>query len=457
MTCIIDNRQNEHIYKQPEYNFMEYCVPDKFAEFFKNSCEKPFIMTISETMKHNTLKYFGIKLNDSSSYKSQIISIDDIISKLINFKEISNNSNDLIFNSMDILLHDFEENIHVYNIKQQFEMFDKKPSNIIIYYCEKYNVIINGPIIIIKHNLYPLVIIQKQNITFYLSYNTLITYNDALCFINIKRKYDDKLIASTYMSSPKFIQNTNYELSHKKIIKKYIYKSLKRHNNIVCVSTKTPNKMLTLTSINDNLTIRHFINKRNEIDKIISQCMFSDSNTGLRFRGKYTQISDKNNTNTELSIDDKTVFKKENNNVVIDTITAKRDKYEYVIGWKLGKSESGKNRIIKLGIPHDCKIVMPITDDFFILHRKERCDKAIVLDIQEPLLDEIKSVVPRERAAYSCISDKSVTYSVGSYVLPDSFDDNIETSCTNGIHFHRNRKAVFKLWIPEFSNILISS
>ena len=62
MTCIIDNRQNEHIYKQPEYNFMEYCVPDKFAEFFKNSCEKPFIMTISESMKHNTLKYFWHKV-----------------------------------------------------------------------------------------------------------------------------------------------------------------------------------------------------------------------------------------------------------------------------------------------------------------------------------------------------------------------------------------------------------
>lgn len=228
---------------------------------------------------------------------------------------------------------------------------------------------------------------------------------------------------------------------------------MKIYNNITCVCRRTHNKSLTLTTVNDNLKIRHFVNKINGIDKLISQCMFSDSNTGLRYRGKYTQIADKDNIKTELSIDDKTVFKKENSIVVIDTITSKRDEYEYIIGWKLGKSESGKNRIIKLGIPPDCKIVMPITDDFFILHRKERCDKAIVLDIQEPLLDEIKSVVPQEKSAYSCIADKSVIYSIGSYVYPDSFDNNIETSCTNGIHFHRNRKAVFKLWIPEFSNI----
>lgn len=122
MTCIIDNKQNEHIYNQPAYNFMEYCVPDKFANFFQNLCEKSFVMTISETMKYNTLKYFDIKLNDSSSYKSQIISVDntiDIIIKLMETRETSNTSNDLFFNSMDMLLRDFEENIHVYNIKQQ--------------------------------------------------------------------------------------------------------------------------------------------------------------------------------------------------------------------------------------------------------------------------------------------------------------------------------------------------
>jgi hypothetical protein len=455
MACLIDMQyiKKEYIYRQPEYNYIEYCVPDKFAQCFQNLCYKPFIMTISETIKYNALKYFGIKLCDSTSYRSLTLPFDENIFGID--KTITNNNN-ICFLGLDIILRDFEDNICVYNLKEQFDnTITTTATNIIMHHFEKYIVVIIGNITIIKHVDKPLFIAQYKNSTFYFSSNILITHDNALCYVKIKKVNDDgKILFSTNMNSPKFIQNTEYEISHKKIIKKYVYKSLKTHKNISCVTIYTCQKMLSISVTNNNIRMRHFINKKDGTEKLISQCMFSSSETGLRHRGKYKQISSKNNTEKELSVDNATVYKKENNKVVLDLLTAKHDTvHEYIIGWKVAKNDKDEYRIVKLGIPNDSKVVMPVSSDYFALHRKERCDKAIVLDIQEPLLDEIKSVVPHERIAYSCISDKLSIYSIGSVVVPDGFDDNTDISCTNGIHFHRNRRAVFKLWIPEFSDI----
>ena len=85
--------------------------------------------------------------------------------------------------------------------------------------------------------------------------------------------------------------------------------------------------------------------------------------------------------------------------------------------------------------------------------RKERCDRAFVLDIQEPNLDEQLTVVPKEKLAKSYIYDKITYYKVGELVLPDGFSDNLDLACGQGIHYHRDRRAVFKMWIPGYEDI----
>ena len=127
-------------------------------------------------------------------------------------------------------------------------------------------------------------------------------------------------------------------------------------------------------------------------------------------------------------------------------------KDEIVIGWKVAKSlpnELGEKRIIKLGIPADAMIVKPIDMEYFNTRGKERCNKAIVMDIQLPMNDEI-SIVPSETSAYSYIFNENgmrFEYKVGMEVVPDIFDPNENESCTHGIHFYRDRQSVFDVYM----------
>ena len=71
------------------------------------------------------------------------------------------------------------------------------------------------------------------------------------------------------------------------------------------------------------------------------------------------------------------------------------------------------------------------------------------MDIQYPTEEE-KSVVPNELVAYSYLFDTNLErfqYRVGAEVLPDSFDENENESCTNGIHFYRDRYTIFHMYI----------
>lgn len=89
------------------------------------------------------------------------------------------------------------------------------------------------------------------------------------------------------------------------------------------------------------------------------------------------------------------------------------------IGWK--KLSDG--HIAKLLIPEDAKRVSSSS-------RKCRCSKAIVLEIDGA----------EEGEAIASGYDPDFLYSVGKTVVPDCFDDNIEESCSNGIHFFMSRE-----------------
>lgn len=86
-----------------------------------------------------------------------------------------------------------------------------------------------------------------------------------------------------------------------------------------------------------------------------------------------------------------------------------------------------RNYIIKLKIPADAKRTSATT-------RKCRCDKAIVLDIQN--LDGTKAFMDSVRSNYC----KDFIYRIGETVKVDNFDDNRWKECTTGIHFFINRQ-----------------
>ena len=183
---------------------------------------------------------------------------------------------------------------------------------------------------------------------------------------------------------------------------------------------------------------------------IVSQCMMNNSNSDIRYRGTYKEIrSNGQSVKKSLEKDDELIYNKEGGQVLIDKINTKSIKNEIQIVWKVAKSETGEKRIIKLGITTDAKIVKPISADFFHTRGKERCDKAFVMDIQYPTEEE-KSVVPNELVAYSYLYDTNselFQYRVGSEVIPDSFDENENESCTNGIHFYRDRYTIFDMYL----------
>jgi len=69
-------------------------------------------------------------------------------------------------------------------------------------------------------------------------------------------------------------------------------------------------------------------------------------------------------------------------------------------------------------------------------HNKCRTNKAFVLDIYNPKTNE------KYKSGYSSY-DNTFTYTVGEYVYPNSYDENIN-QCSNGIHFFLMEREAIK-------------
>lgn len=192
----------------------------------------------------------------------------------------------------------------------------------------------------------------------------------------------------------------------------------------------------------------------NNFRHIISQCMINNNDTGLRYRGKFTGTSQNDkNISRIITFDDKIVYNKEGDETTTNLLVDKKkylNRTEMIIGWKVAKSIKGEQRIIKLGIMPDAKIVRPIDEEYFITYNKERCDKAFVMDIQLPIADKEISVVPNEMVAYSYVYKSDLTnfdYKVGQEVIPDSFNSDENIGCAQGIHYFQNRMDLYKAYI----------
>lgn len=101
------------------------------------------------------------------------------------------------------------------------------------------------------------------------------------------------------------------------------------------------------------------------------------------------------------------------------------------IGWKVCNA-NGVKVIVKLLIPEDAKRSSGIG-------RKCRCDKAIVMEIQNE--DGTKADTDIAYSRYY----GSYVYKVGETVVPEKpFDDNRWKECASGIHFFINRQEAVR-------------
>lgn len=113
------------------------------------------------------------------------------------------------------------------------------------------------------------------------------------------------------------------------------------------------------------------------------------------------------------------------------------------IAWKKCKSDKG-DCLVKLLIPEDAKRSSNTSN-------KCRCDKALVLEINViplPLITQIHNNYPNLSEhelnetideAYSNY-DKNFKYKINEYVEVRPFDDDINKTCTSGIHFFMNKE-----------------
>ena len=103
---------------------------------------------------------------------------------------------------------------------------------------------------------------------------------------------------------------------------------------------------------------------------------------------------------------------------------------EFIAWKKVYSHENGKQYIIKLKILADSKRSRATTD-------KCRCDKALVLEIQDVVGNKLDLTEIINNNFTLC------TYKVGEIVYADSWDENRFNECSHGIHFFLDRqKAV---------------
>jgi len=254
----------------------------------------------------------------------------------------------------------------------------------------------------------------------------------------------------------------NYSINSKmEVMKNYSYVDKEKKIDMKLSSILYDIQGLEISKyIKSGCVFEEHYNYNNHFRYIISQYGDNDSidgnnSSGLRYRGKkYSQssIGGKNISKT-ICDGDKIVYNKEGDETLTNLLVEDPNntlRTEMVVGWKVAKSDTGELRIVKLGIFPDATIVRPVDEEYFITGGKERCDKAIVMDIQLAIKDNEISVVPEETSVYSYIyspNSSRFEYNVGGEVIPNSFDSNEDKGCANGIHYFRNRLDVFKAYI----------
>jgi hypothetical protein len=112
--------------------------------------------------------------------------------------------------------------------------------------------------------------------------------------------------------------------------------------------------------------------------------------------------------------------------------------------------------IVKLAIPPGSRVHLPMEKPYIGSRRKCRTEKAVVIDIQAPILDRQVSLI--SDGYYDAITavypGAKTIYTYGDEASPDGFDTT-DTLCAKGIHYYEehNRQSAFAEWIPGFAHL----
>ena len=401
--------------------------------------------SISKNIKyfHNIeLTKFIPKYNSTEEYAKQRI-INTLLDKNITIESMPQYSFILKKLMGEFLLFNKHIDYIIPNSFQNNIILGDSDNNIMII-TSNYMIIIINNIIYITFTNFNCMIMNSSKIN-YIKYN-----NSTLMWKEFIK--DNKILLNSIITNDIKNQYTTYKLDSKNNLRTiYYHKNINSNSKILYNSLEKSNGNIKEYYIKNKLYVTRSYNHKTTKDVIISQCMINDFNSGLRYRGVYNETKINNEiVKKTLVQDDQIIYNKENNKILVDKINNFQLKKDITIGWKVAKSSNGELRLIKLAIGLDAKTVKPIDKEFFITKGKERCDKAIVMDIQLAYVEEEISVVPDEMTAYSFIyteNSNNFEYKIGQLVIPDIFDDNVNESCTNGIHYYQNRQSVFDVYI----------
>ena len=447
MTLMFHSNNKEHIHRI----FLDNRYQDYDMDMLKNSNIHKIKISFPTHIKQKIKSIFNFEINDSyssncRSYKlNQITPLIDMTT--IKTSDVGNNKH--LYTCMCHIMGTTKELMESFNNEEKIDIMNV---NCVVHTFQHYtiiesqqmNILISQDFILVFNKIMSKFMSMNQKKMFFFHNNITFSFNinnisddmvDGNAII-----HEGSMINYIYFSSNNTRQqyfNNLVNQSTKKIIKEIVYV-----DNTGAILKNT---------LEENINTTYY--KNSVVEKLFVKCMMSDGDKPQI--GKYTAIKTSDGTsNIKLTIDDKILYKKNNNKVMVDLVTPPIKKEDYIIGWKVVKSLNDEIRIVKLGIPYDTQRVIPIGSDFFSTYKKERCDRgAFVLDIQLPILDEIISVVPNEKVARSYIYENITEYKVGCIVEPDGFNNNPNESCGQGIHYHRDRRAVFKMWIKGYENI----
>lgn len=152
--------------------------------------------------------------------------------------------------------------------------------------------------------------------------------------------------------------------------------------------------------------------------------------------------SSNNGANMSLSHNGNKLFEKENGTITKNKIGIGKLIAPPTVVWKVGKLEHSHTKcIIKLELLPDSEYVRPIGPHVMRDGRKERCNKAMVLEIQEYRFDQEVPIIGQN--AVNCVHGGARTlYIPGQEVYPDKWNPDESEICTNGIHVYENRNDV---------------
>ncbi len=323
--------------------------------------------------------------------------------------------------SLDMLPQNFLNHIDIYvdaltNLYNELQTMEQElQNNAIYYYNSKMQVIIHNTVVLIFSPKE--ICLITNDIQLYAKEKTIFIHVES---DKTKRKYKN---IDTYITlDTDRIDIVKLDIDKNKLYQKtsltkdkYISFEFRRNYHEVIYGEELKNGRWKETQI----TIYYPMDPVHKTTSIITSSNDENVKVGRKIIGANKEI----------------LFETDNDDVVINKLDNEQVKTRKtaIYGYKMGKLENGNNCIVKLFLPVDAKIVQPYPmDGQIIQHQKFRCDRAIVVEIQDMNNQTLPDLV-----AHSCVYDKkTLNYIVGKEIIPDGFNENRNETCGQGIHFH---------------------